>query len=86
MAICDANEQSMASVGRPDCEIEEKSTDKLHLIYQKLIIKHNKLKKLSLWGCSGLDVSSLDFKFHASTLMFFDYFLILFIAKCRHCI
>jgi hypothetical protein len=27
-----------------------------HLIYQKLIIKHGRLKKLSLWGCSGLDV------------------------------
>jgi hypothetical protein len=24
---------------------------------QKLIIKHNNLKKLSLWGCSAIDVS-----------------------------
>lgn len=29
----------------------------LHLTNQKLIIKHSCLKKLSLWGCSGLDVS-----------------------------
>ncbi|GAB2282306.1 hypothetical protein Dimus_016854 [Dionaea muscipula] len=33
---------------------------KLHLIYQKLIIKHNRLKKLSLWGCCGLDALSLN--------------------------
>jgi hypothetical protein len=26
-------------------------------IHQKLIIKHGNLKKLSLWGCSALDVS-----------------------------
>ena len=26
-------------------------------IYQKLIIKHGCLRKISLWGCSGLDVS-----------------------------
>lgn len=29
---------------------------KLQSICQKLIIKHSRLKKLSLWGCSGLDV------------------------------
>lgn len=28
--------------------------------YQKLIIKHANLKKLSLWGCSALDVSLLN--------------------------
>lgn len=28
---------------------------KLKSIHQKLIIKHERLKKLSLWGCSGLD-------------------------------
>lgn len=42
-------------------EIEEnqwgqKSNSRTHPIYQKLIIKHGRLKKLSLWGCSGLDV------------------------------
>jgi hypothetical protein len=26
-------------------------------IHQKLIIKHGNLKKLSLWGCSAIDVS-----------------------------
>ncbi|XP_020256173.1 F-box/LRR-repeat protein 17 [Asparagus officinalis] len=29
-------------------------------IYQKLIIKHGRLKKLSLWGCSGLDALYLN--------------------------
>ncbi|KAL9267783.1 F-box/LRR-repeat protein 17-like protein [Drosera capensis] len=33
---------------------------KLRLIYQKLIVKHNRLRKLSLWGCSGLDALSLS--------------------------
>ncbi|XP_064961843.1 F-box/LRR-repeat protein 17-like isoform X2 [Musa acuminata AAA Group] len=32
------------------------STMKSQRIYQKLIIKHANLRKLSLWGCSGLDV------------------------------
>lgn len=26
-------------------------------VHQKLIIKHGNLKKLSLWGCSAIDVS-----------------------------
>jgi len=29
-------------------------------IYQKMIIKHGRLKKLSLWGCSGLDALYLN--------------------------
>ncbi|RWW21560.1 hypothetical protein GW17_00014280 [Ensete ventricosum] len=33
------------------------STTKSSHVYQKLIIKHGNLRKLSLWGCSGLDVS-----------------------------
>ncbi|BAT85494.1 hypothetical protein LR48_Vigan50s006500 [Vigna angularis] len=32
----------------------------LHLTNQKLIIKHSCLKKLSLWGCSGLDALYLN--------------------------
>ncbi|XP_039115137.1 F-box/LRR-repeat protein 17 [Dioscorea cayenensis subsp. rotundata] len=46
-------------------EIEEnqwgqKSNSRTHPIYQKLIIKHGRLKKLSLWGCSGLDALYLN--------------------------
>lgn len=37
-------------------------------IYQKLIIKHGRLRKLSLWGCSGLDVR--DNRQNDSTLYF----------------
>lgn len=33
---------------------------RLHSISQKLIVKHNRLRKLSLWGCSGLDALSLS--------------------------
>lgn len=52
MTICD-----------PDSDESLEKVDKL--IYQKLIIKHSRLKKLSLWGCSGLDVKfSPVFLFH----------------------
>jgi hypothetical protein len=33
------------------------STSQKQPIGQKLIIKHGTLKKLSLWGCSAIDVS-----------------------------
>ncbi|KAK9137659.1 hypothetical protein Sjap_008253 [Stephania japonica] len=36
------------------------TTSQSHLVYQKLIIKHARLKKLSLWGCSGLDALYLN--------------------------
>eukprot|EP00268_Persea_americana_P052231 TRINITY_DN5841_c0_g2_i11.p1 TRINITY_DN5841_c0_g2~~TRINITY_DN5841_c0_g2_i11.p1 ORF type:complete len:367 (+),score=57.98 TRINITY_DN5841_c0_g2_i11:550-1650(+) len=36
------------------------SNTKLYPMYQKLIIKHGRLKKLSLWGCSGLDALYLN--------------------------
>ncbi|CAL9088125.1 F-box LRR-repeat protein [Musa troglodytarum] len=36
------------------------STMKSQRIYQKLIIKHANLRKLSLWGCSGLDALYLN--------------------------
>ncbi|KAL9227556.1 hypothetical protein vseg_003233 [Gypsophila vaccaria] len=35
-------------------------TSKSHHIYQKLIVKHSRLKKLSLWGCSGLNALYLN--------------------------
>ncbi|KAI6684242.1 hypothetical protein NL676_030155 [Syzygium grande] len=40
--------------------LEKRPNSSLHLIHQKLIIKHSKLKKLSLWGCSGLDALYLN--------------------------
>ncbi|KAH9602773.1 hypothetical protein KSS87_023060 [Heliosperma pusillum] len=51
------------SISDPDTD--DASTDEInhtnsHHIYQKLIIKHSRLKKLSLWGCSGLDALHLN--------------------------
>ncbi|XP_047334764.1 F-box/LRR-repeat protein 17-like [Impatiens glandulifera] len=55
MAICDpSSEQSN------ECELEKTPNSKLHHVYQKLIIKHSHLRKLSLWGCSGLDALFLN--------------------------
>ncbi|GFZ19749.1 RNI-like superfamily protein [Actinidia rufa] len=56
MTICDPNCQSSTSEESNDRELQKTPNSKLHLIYQKLIIKHSRLKRLSLWGCSGLDV------------------------------
>ncbi|XP_023513558.1 F-box/LRR-repeat protein 17-like isoform X1 [Cucurbita pepo subsp. pepo] len=59
MTICDPNSQdSTSEIG--DHELSKPPNSKFHLIYQKLIIKHNHLKKLSLWGCSGLDALYLN--------------------------
>ncbi|MQL80762.1 hypothetical protein Taro_013214 [Colocasia esculenta] len=38
----------------------ERPVRKLQPMYQKLIIKHGRLRKLSLWGCSGLDALHLN--------------------------
>ncbi|XP_058208951.1 F-box/LRR-repeat protein 17 isoform X1 [Rhododendron vialii] len=59
MTICDPNSQSSISPEN-DWELQNTANSKLNLIYQKLIIKHGKLKKLSLWGCSGLDALYLN--------------------------
>ncbi|KAE8686167.1 hypothetical protein F3Y22_tig00111084pilonHSYRG00079 [Hibiscus syriacus] len=56
MTICDPDSQNPPS----DSEVPNVLNNKLHLMYQKLIIKHNRLKKLSLWGCSGLDALCLN--------------------------
>ncbi|KAH7863769.1 hypothetical protein Vadar_021779 [Vaccinium darrowii] len=60
MTICDSNSQSSISEEINKWELPNTAKSKLHLIYQKLIIKHGKLKKLSLWGCSGLDALYLN--------------------------
>ncbi|KAJ0691838.1 putative F-box domain, leucine-rich repeat domain superfamily, F-box-like domain superfamily [Helianthus annuus] len=46
MTICEENS---------DSELQTSPNSKAHLTYQKLFIKHARLKKLSLWGCSSLD-------------------------------
>lgn len=57
MTIRDLYEQDPTSEVDTNSGAQTPSKSKLHLMYQKLIIKHGRLKKLSLWGCSGLDVS-----------------------------
>lgn len=73
MTICDANDESLISDEAINHGMEKRPNGNLHLIHQKLIIKHSKLKKLSLWGCSGLDVRLSDPKIcilHSVTLGF----------------
>ncbi|XP_059432871.1 F-box/LRR-repeat protein 17 [Corylus avellana] len=60
MTICDPNSQNPIPDESSDSALKHISNTKLHLIHQKLIIKHNRLKKLSLWGCSGLDALYLN--------------------------
>jgi hypothetical protein len=62
MTICDSDEENSTCEENNDSESQFSSTpnSKLHLMYQKLIIKHCRLKKLSLWGCSGLDALYLN--------------------------
>ncbi|KAH7577620.1 hypothetical protein JRO89_XS01G0276400 [Xanthoceras sorbifolium] len=60
MSICDPNSQNLGSDEKSDFELQKAFNNKLHLMYQKLIIKHCRLKKLSLWGCSGLDALCLN--------------------------
>ncbi|KAL2454596.1 F-box/LRR-repeat protein 17 [Abeliophyllum distichum] len=59
MTICDPNLEISNEEGN-DSDLRRTSNSKLQLIYQKLIIKHSRLKKLSLWGCSGLDALYLN--------------------------
>ncbi|CAN0898282.1 F-box/LRR-repeat protein 17 [Linum grandiflorum] len=60
LTICDPSSDSLTSDGNSDFELHTVSENKPHLIYQKLIVKHARLKKLSLWGCSGLDALFLN--------------------------
>ncbi|XWS31486.1 hypothetical protein CRYUN_Cryun23aG0080600 [Craigia yunnanensis] len=60
MTICDPDSQNSACDESGDNELPNAFNSKLHLMYQKLIIKHSRLKKLSLWGCSGLDALCLN--------------------------
>ncbi|GMI98728.1 F BOX-LIKE17 [Hibiscus trionum] len=60
MTICDPDSQNSPSDENGDNQFPNALNNKLHLMYQKLIIKHDRLKKLSLWGCSGLDALCLN--------------------------
>ncbi|KAE8727733.1 hypothetical protein F3Y22_tig00005406pilonHSYRG00520 [Hibiscus syriacus] len=60
ITINDPDFQNQPSDQNSDSEVPNVMNNKLHLMCQKLIIKHSRLKKLSLWGCSSLDVSSFS--------------------------
>ncbi|GKD89262.1 hypothetical protein Tco_1364769 [Tanacetum coccineum] len=55
MTICVQDVQSPFCEANSDSDSQESPNSKLHLIHQKLFIKHARLKNLSLWGCSSLD-------------------------------
>ncbi|KAI7726649.1 hypothetical protein M8C21_006117 [Ambrosia artemisiifolia] len=55
MTICESDAQYPTSEEKGDSELQISPNSKAHLTYQKLFIKHARLKKLSLWGCSSLD-------------------------------
>ncbi|KAI3806034.1 hypothetical protein L1987_21924 [Smallanthus sonchifolius] len=55
MTICDSDAQYQTSEEKSDSELQISPNSKLHLTHQKLFIKHARLKRLSLWGCSSLD-------------------------------
>ncbi|WJX12070.1 hypothetical protein P8452_02609 [Trifolium repens] len=59
MAICDPNFPD-PTADENDCKSQKTSSANLQHINQKLIIKHSRLKKLSLWGCTGLDALYLN--------------------------
>ncbi|KAJ0974054.1 hypothetical protein J5N97_016019 [Dioscorea zingiberensis] len=63
MSLCDFSSRNdsledITEIGQT--QQSQKSNTRTHPIYQKLIIKHGRLKKLSLWGCSGLDALYLN--------------------------
>lgn len=74
MSICVVNSQSAEDKSHTSEEhgevkwCQKLSTVRPQPIYQKLIIKHAHLKKLSLWGCSGLDVSHNTNESYAASL------------------
>lgn len=75
ITICDPNYERSTDEDDDDSELQKTPNSKMHLIYQKLIIKHNRLKKLSLWGCSGLDVSLVKCIISVSCLLLFSCFM-----------
>ncbi|KAG1368715.1 F-box/LRR-repeat protein 17 [Cocos nucifera] len=68
MSIRDMNSQYesseenglLGSESSGEITCQKSPTSKPQPIYQKLIIKHGRLRKLSLWGCSGLDALFLN--------------------------
>ncbi|XP_019057077.1 PREDICTED: F-box/LRR-repeat protein 17 [Tarenaya hassleriana] len=60
MTISDSSSESPSSAENSPSPGKRFSNKQQYLVYQKMYIKHNQLKKLSLWGCSSLDVLFLN--------------------------
>ncbi|KAF5741865.1 F-box/LRR-repeat protein 17 [Tripterygium wilfordii] len=60
MTVSNPNSQCSSTEESNDSELQLSFNKQPQLMYQKLIIKHGRLKKLSLWGCSGLDALYLN--------------------------
>ncbi|KAK4492492.1 hypothetical protein RD792_003301 [Penstemon davidsonii] len=60
MTICDPTSEKSNVEEDNACELQRTHHSKFNIIHQKLIIKHSRLKKLSLWGCSSLDALYLN--------------------------
>ncbi|XP_020587013.1 F-box/LRR-repeat protein 17 [Phalaenopsis equestris] len=69
MSICDSSyddqdpQDGMIKIDEKDLESRRCRSllaKKSNSMHQKLLIKHERLKKLSLWGCSGLDALYLN--------------------------
>ncbi|ERN01433.1 F-box/LRR-repeat protein 17 isoform X2 [Amborella trichopoda] len=60
MAVRDPYSENKSQGDRERADRQKEPNSRLQPICQKLIIKHMRLKKLSLWGCSGLDALYLN--------------------------
>ncbi|QCD97694.1 F-box and leucine-rich repeat protein 2/20 [Vigna unguiculata] len=60
MTICEPDSDNSIADENNHHKLQKTSITNVHLTNQKLIIKHSCLKKLSLWGCSGLDALYLN--------------------------
>lgn len=84
MTVCDPDSQNSPCDESGDNELPNALNNKLHLMYQKLIIKHSRLKKLSLWGCSGLDVRSFVLNLdYVANFFLIPYAVLIWESKCR---
>lgn len=83
MTVCDRNPENQNVDEKSDWELNTISSPKLHLAHEKLIIEHNRLKKLSLWGCSGLDVRLFNFKCQLYILEYSSLWFLVCEFECR---
>ncbi|CAI9107713.1 OLC1v1007146C2 [Oldenlandia corymbosa var. corymbosa] len=86
MSLCHPNSET-SDITENGSKFQKTSNRMAHIIYQKLIIKHSRLKKLSLWGCSGLDVRITALficnrSLHSSSVTFMNFALQALYLNC----